>query len=119
MKEIITSKGAFVVDEVDSSEAATYMFFESPKIFKNGIYLKPMFLISDVTEKDAIKVVDGITFEDKEFGSYTKYRNYTAKTISPHGKLFGPISATDSLHSLLKSKGIDINNGNWYLFKKV
>ena len=25
----------------------------------------------------------------------------------------------DSLHSLLTSKGIDINNGNWYLFKKV
>lgn len=23
------------------------------------------------------------------------------------------------LHSLLKSKGIDINKGNWYLFKKI
>ena len=23
------------------------------------------------------------------------------------------------LHFILKSKGIDINNGNWYLFKKI
>lgn len=109
MIEFKTSKGSFVADEVDSSENAMYMFFENPKIFKNGIYLKPMFLISDVTEEDAKLVVDSFELYG---GVNVGYKNYTEDE---------PVLDTtlESLHSLLKSKGIDINTGNWYLFKKI
>ena len=107
MITITTSKGEFVVDEVDSSDIAIYMFFENPRTYRKGILLEPIFLISDVTEEDAKLVVDNY--------SDSKYKNYSEKQQDyPYFE-----NPKYSLYSLLESKGIDINNGNWYLFKKI
>lgn len=66
--------------------------------------------LPDITEEGISKVADSITFEDEEFGNYTKYRNYAAKTISPHGKLFEPISAIDAFYTLLQASEVYFEN---------
>lgn len=103
--ETTTSKGEFVVDEIGTRELAMCKFFNNPKMFRHGIHLQPMFLLSEATEEDASKVVD------ISFNTPRMYKDYINNMPG--------FTAVDSLHSLLKSKGIDINNGNWYLFKKV
>jgi len=110
MIEFTTEKGEFVVDEVDNSELAMYKFFDKPKTFRYGIHLQPMFLLSEATEEDA----KGVVYKSEAFGLY---RNYNKKV--EFGVKIEFNTAIESLHSLLTSKGIDIKNGNWYLFKKV
>lgn len=115
--EFKTEKGEFVVDELDATDIGMYKFFDNPKTFRNGIHLQPLFLLSECTEEKAKGVVDE-TVWNFENGSETHYRNYETESELDFTHIFLP-TALESLHSLLTSKGIDINNGNWYLFKKV
>ena len=101
--EITTSKGDFVVVDVSTIGAIPYVKL----LFNNKLICE----ISEATEEDAKLIVD----EDNEYG-VTMYRNYATTSMAYYDE---QLTAIDSLHSLLKSKGIDINNGNWYLFKKV
>lgn len=75
-------------------------------------YLKG-FVLSDITEEQASNVVDNprvhwLDLESKKTFGFIhdgKFRYYT--------------SAKECLYSLLKSKGVDITNGNYYLFEKL
>lgn len=64
--------------------------------------------LSEATDEDAKCVVD-----ENERGYF-----YYVKHIDNDGSNT-TTSSLESLHSLLTSKGIDINNGNLYLFEKV
>lgn len=99
--EIITSKGEFVVVDSTTLDKVSGQAL----VDEYGDYI----ILSEATEEDVIKVVD----EHKCFVTDTlAYQDYKSES-----DLYR--SAKLSLHSLLKSKGIDVNNGNWYLFKKI
>lgn len=107
MKEIKTSKGEFVVVDATTLDKVSGQAL----VDEYGDYI----ILSEATEEDASKVVDtkdvNLSSLDCDYADIL-YRDYTCNKI-------GFKSAIDSLNSLLKSKGIDVNNGNWYLFKKV
>lgn len=98
--EITTSKGEFVVASLTTRE-------------ERGVDCNPMLnlicKLSEATEEDAKLVVDNPLYShcsDCDECLITECKKHTNPYL-------------DRLHSLLTSKGIDINNGNWYLFKKV
>lgn len=89
MIEFKTEKGEFVVVEL----------LESPPTIYHTLYGKKLELIcklSEATEENAKLIVDELRSEEYKY-----------------------TDMVEQLHSLLTSKGIDINNGNWYLFKKI
>lgn len=102
MKTITTSKGEFVVVDVSSIGAIPYIKL----LAKNKLICK----LSEATYDDAKLIVD----EPEYIPCYNCLSG--CPVCSGYGY---SISWINELHSLLKSKGIDINNGNWYLFKKV
>lgn len=107
--ELTTSKGDFVVVDYNYNTHRQDLYSLDIDILQRVGY------INNITEVDAKLIVD----EPERFFNPTNpycvddivFTNY-----SGGGKLW---SALSSLHSLLTSKGIDINNGNWYLFKKL
>lgn len=90
--EIKTEKGEFVV--VDRKDDLPILTFIS-NMYDLGLR-KYICKLSEATEEDAKGVVDMYNIGN-----------------------FNILSYKPSLEYLLTSKGIDINNGNWYLFKKV
>lgn len=84
-----TIKGEFIAVEIPDNQR----YDLSRMAVKNDFY-KLVCKLSEATEEDASEVVIAIV----------------SKSINTH---------LLELHSLLKSKGIDINKGNWYLFKKI
>lgn len=103
--EITTSKGEFVVVDYNIL----------PKIDKMLIDGDSRFIkLSEATEEDAKGVVDEHEYPWLE-GEYC-YPDYEVYGKTGF-KAFD--TAIDSLRSLLTSKGIDINSGNWYLFKNA
>lgn len=107
--EITTSKGEFLVVELLESPPTIYHTLYGAKL---GLICK----LSESTEEDAIKVVCehkvSITIYYHNYGKYNAldFRDIIDNSFD---------TAIESLHSLLTSKGIDINNGNLYLFKKI
>lgn len=105
--EITTSKCEFVV--VERKDDLPILTFIS-NMHDLGLR-KYICKLSQSTEEDAKLIVD----EDNDYG-VTLYQNYATTSMRYFDE---QITAIESLHSLLKSKGIEINNGNWYLFKKI
>lgn len=105
MIEFKTEKGKFVV--VDMSHNAYFQNTPLPDGYTTEKFIK----LTEATEENAKGVVD----EDNDYG-VTLYQNYATTSMAYYDE---QLTALDSLHSLLTSKGIDINNGNWYLFKKI
>lgn len=68
-----------------------------PRDFPHDFYHKIGY-VNNLSEEDAKGVLG--SFNTSRYGNYL-----------PTWKL--------RLEALLKSKGIDINNGNWYLFEKI
>ena len=98
--ELKTEKGEFFVVDVSTNGVIPYI-----KLLVNN---KLICKLSEITEKDA----KGVVGESKCFvTSKVGYIDYMSDDIYK--------SPLISLHSLLTSKGIDINNGNWYLFEKI
>ena len=98
MIQFKTEKGEFVLVDVSTIGAIPYV-----KLLVNN---KLICEISEATEEDARNLLKFIGAPWYGYKDYTNTHNWFH-------------TALDSLHSLLTSKGIDINNGNWYLFKKV
>lgn len=124
--EITTSKGEFLtllleegVVNLRIAELGNVVF-DNPGKDEYGYDLsevplgcRPICKLSEATEEDAKLVVDKYLFNtNSEDGDCEVYEDYTTGDICF-------TSALDSLYSLLKSKGIDINSSNWYLFKKI
>lgn len=96
-KTITTSKGEFVV--VDMEHNSWFQNTPIPEGYTTEEFIK----LSKATGEDAANIVDNGIFK----GFYT----FDGWGESEDPRL--------TLNCLLKSKGIDINNGNWYLFKKI
>lgn len=102
--EITTIKGDFIAVEIPDSQRYNL----SRMAIKNDFY-RLVCKLSEMTEEDASKVVD----EYKWSKSFKAYYNYVGR------QTFDTFTALNSFDTLLKSKGIDVNKGNWYLFKKI
>lgn len=103
MKTITTSKGEFVVMDGVGEDFAmdlTYMILNDEWFVK----------LSEATEEDAKFIVD----EPEYIPCYNCLNG--CPVCGGYGY---SISWTNELYSLLKSKGVDVDNGNWYLFKKI
>lgn len=115
MIEFKTSKGEFVVKDmpVEFNPQEGYTF-EIKNRNKEVIYSHTLICkLSQATEDDAKLIVDEYLYNtNSDEGDCEVYEDYKTGDICF-------TSALNSLQSLLKSKGIDINNGNWYLFKKI
>ena len=99
MKETLeTSKGRFII--TDDLEKIN-------RWINNGRY-EYICQVRRCNEKEVSSIVD----EDNEYG-VTLYQNYATTSIQYFDE---QLSATESLHSLLKSQGIEITN-NTYIFK--
>lgn len=121
--EIKTEKGEFVVvdvphechvSDISIGNGLNDVAIGYPDGTFKPIGIMPCRLIcklSEATEEDAKGMVDEFEFGTKP-NPHLRFCHY----IEDRCNLASPL---DSLHSLLTSKGIDINNGNWYLFKKV
>lgn len=72
--------------------------------------LKLICKLSEATEEQAKCVVVNHYWDNGEY-----YKDYN-RICSIHRYCY---TAIESLHSLLTSKGIDIHDGNWYLFNKI
>ena len=94
MKEIETSKGRFIVTDING-EVRIY----------NAQWFKKL---SEITEEEASSIVDS----DDDYG-VTMYQNYRTTSMQYFDE---QITAIQSLHSLIKSQGIEITN-NTYIFK--
>ena len=126
MIEIETSNGSFVVVDIDNLYVDTkeQYFLNYVNNFKglciNDMLYEEFASIKDITEEQASEVVDEPMLMEDEDGSifgkkFVKYDD----TLIPNYKCFANITATESLHSLLKSKGVDKTWTNPYLFKKI
>lgn len=112
MKEVYfkTSKGDFIAVEIPDSQRYNL----SRMAVRNDFY-RLVCKLSEATEDYS----EGIVDEPERLFNPTNpycaddilYPNY----LGEERFWF----ATQSLNSLLKSKGIDVNNGNLYLFKKI
>lgn len=99
MKETLeTSKGRFII--TDDLEKIN-------RWINNGRY-EYICQVRRCNEKESSSIVD----EDNEYG-VTLYQNYATTSMQYFDE---QLSATESLHSLLKSQGIEITN-NTYIFK--
>lgn len=105
MIEFKTSKGEFIAVEIPNEchisqisvgggDIDTAIGYPDGKYNPLGINYCLICKISEATEEDAREVVIA----------------HVSKYVNTH---------LLELHSILKSKGIDINKGNWYLFKKI
>ena len=96
MIEIETSKGRFLVcnDDCDEFESLLYFFRE--------------YKLSEITEEEASSIVDE-TFNAYNEHSFVYYGYYVFSGCCI-------ITATQSLHSLLESQGIETTQ-NTYIFK--
>lgn len=111
--ELITKKGEFaVVDYLDNvKQPIAYNYL---KVNGNWGNYKLICKLSEVTEFDAKCIVNSLysdTFLLNTGGLHNIYGFELA--------CFRYDTALECLEALLTSKGIDINNGNRYLFKKV
>ena len=108
--EFKTEKGEFVVVDLNTRE-------------ERGIecnpMLKPICKLSQATDDDAKLIVDSQMSGTVLGKLVTDLDNHRIEIYTHDGRDIKFISSVKCLHSLLKSKGIDINNGNWYLFKKI
>lgn len=105
--EITTSKGEFVVMDYNYNTHRQDLYSLDIDIIERVGY------INNITEEQASDIVDEYLYNtNSEEGDCEVYEDYTTGDICFTSPL-------ESLHSLLKSKGIDLNNGNWYLFKKI
>lgn len=94
MKEIETSKGRFVVTDMKGEV----------RINNVQWFIK----LYEITEEEASSIVDLFSLQ---YDKYKKvYKLYNLENIK---HTFNPV---ESLHSLLKSQGIEITN-NTYIFK--
>lgn len=109
--EIKTEKGEFVVKEYSQDRGKTIAQALLDKFCGRMDGYEFICKLSEATEEDAKGMVDEFEFGTKP-NPHLRFFHY----IEDRCNLASPL---DSLHSLLNSKGIDINNGNWYLFKKV
>lgn len=66
--------------------------------------------LPDITEEQADGAVEKVVFEDEEFGDIIKYRDYTAIPIGKHNKRYAPITALNSLSSLLQANEVYFEN---------
>ncbi len=109
MKTITTSKGEFVVVDYNYNTHRQDLYSLDIDILERVGY------INNITEEYAKGVVDEPLNIFNPTNPYCVddivYKNYTGDAYY--------WSALESLYSLLKSKGIEVNNGNWYLFKKI
>ena len=108
MKRIIeTRKGRFVVKYYETwSELIIDANFYKLKL---GVSI---FKISEITEEEASEIVDLFQLQYHKYKRI--YQLYNLENINQ--KLNHTFSAIESLHSLLKSQGIEITN-NTYIFK--
>lgn len=97
--KITTSKGEFLVVDGNDYRYPHYMFT------KFGLRYA---VISEITEEQASEIVD----EDNDYGVRI-FQNYQTTSMQYFDE---QITAIESLHSLLKSKGITELN-NKYIFK--
>lgn len=115
MKTITTSKGEFVVVELPHGHIVykfdgKYYDLESGKEICESKHFNLICKLSEATDDDASNIIETL---------WNGYKNYELDgNVGNYSRLVFK-SAIDSLHSLLKSKGIDVNNGNWYLFEKL
>ena len=98
MKIIETSKGKFII--TDDLEKIN-------RWINNGRY-EYICQVRRCNEKVASSIVD----EDNEYG-VTLYQNYATTSMQYFDE---QLSATESLHSLLESQGVEITQ-NTYIFK--
>lgn len=117
MIEIKTEKGEFVVKEYSQDRGKSIAQALLDKFCGRMYGYEFICKLSEATEEDAREVVEERQLElwQKTQGFY-KYYDYMSRNDRGISCLE---SAIESLHSLLTSKGIDINNGNLYLFKKI
>ena len=115
MKEIIeTSKGRFVVLNLESfgewgfSWFSNYGSLASNEKTGESFKYEDCFKLSEITESDASSIVDE-SFNAYNEHSFVYYRYYVFSGCYI-------VTAIQSLHSLLESKGIEITN-NTYIFK--
>ena len=66
--------------------------------------------LPDITEEQADGAVEKVVFEYEEFGDIIKYRDYTAIPIGKHNKRYAPITALNSLSSLLQANEVYFEN---------
>ena len=101
--EFETSKGRFLL--IDSEDApSSFNRYLRDIEEKLGVQLTIGYKLSEITEEQASKVVDEFLFnanDGSDYGDEKVYKDYVADEIY----LTNPI---ESLHSLLKSKGIHL-----------
>lgn len=101
MKEITTSKGVFIV--CDKSKLSwSDRFYINYRIKENCQVLK-------LTEQQASEIVDETIMYEKHKIKCYRYRSYIGGFVAFDNSI-------DSLHSLIKSHNIEINE-NTYIFK--
>ena len=124
--EIKTEKGEFVavdlpIEEIFTQDKIINAFIESnnyiQNLLGNTVEYKLICKLSEATEEDAKGVVDEHNHYFNDGTIDYSFRDY--RVVSEFDEPSRLPYALKSLHSLLRSKGIDINNGNWYLFKKI
>ncbi len=105
MIEIETSKCRFVV--LDDKKETYYPFHMYIQLYGDNYYK-----LSEITEEQASEIVDLFSLQ------YNKYKRvyslYNLENINHN--INHTFSSIQSLHSLLKSQGIEITN-NTYIFK--
>jgi len=89
MKTITTIKGDFIAVEISDSQR-----YDLSRMAVGNDFYRLVCKLSEATEEDASEVVIAPV----------------SKSINTH---------LLELYSVLRSKGVDINKGDWYLFKKL